>query len=65
MTRWMTMAEAARYCCLSEVTLRRAIKAGTLKPDGASGEGGHHRLSPECLDKWLQENAQGQRQEGG
>lgn len=50
--RYLKIGEAARYCAMSPVTLRRAAAAGELK--GAQNHShAHWRFRKSDLDRWL------------
>lgn len=52
MTRWLSPRAAATYCSVDVVTLRRAVRRGTLKAFRIEG-GRLLRYRTEDLDQWL------------
>jgi len=50
--KWLKPREAAEYCRVDPVTLRRAVAAGRLQAFRIDG-GRHVRFRVEDLDAWL------------
>ena len=51
---YMTLAQAARVCCVSRVTMWRWVKAGTIHSSVTAG--GHHRVKKADLAQIIREN---------
>jgi len=48
--RWLTLKEVCEYASVSESTIRRAIKKGTLKTSKATGR---NLFKTSNVDRWL------------
>ena len=48
--RWLNIGEAASYASVSESTVRRAVKRGSLKASHVTGK---LLFKVSCVDRWL------------
>jgi excisionase family DNA binding protein len=51
---YMTLAQAARICCVNRVTMWRWVKAGSIHSSVTAG--GHHRVSKADLNQFIRTN---------
>lgn len=54
MKQYFTMSQAARICAVNRTTMLRWVKSGKI--EAYSTAGGHKRILPEVLKKWLDDN---------
>jgi len=54
MKQYFTMSQAAKVCAVDRSTMHRWVSAGKIK--SYSTPGGHKRILPEELKKWLEDN---------
>ena len=54
MKRYFTMSQAASVCAVSRATMLRWVSAGKIQ--SYTTPGGHKRILPEVLKRWLKDN---------
>lgn len=54
MKKYYSIPQAAKLCSVSRSTLHRWVVSGKIKSHSTAG--GHHRILPEDLKKWLSDN---------